>query len=387
MLRFLTAGESHGQLLMGIIEGIPAGLELVDEDINRDLSRRQKGYGRGGRMRIEADRVEIVCGVRWGKTLGGPIGLVIRNRDWVNWSDKMSPDPSFSNCVEAEVSPRPGHADLPGLIKYNHKDIRNVLERASARETAMRVALGAVAKKLLRQFNINIISHVIEIGGIKARPINLSPEEIRSLAEESELRCVDRDAEKGMKQEIDKARKNGDTLGGIFEIIVTNPPPGLGSYIQWDQRLNARLAFALMSIHAIKGVEIGLGFEVARKPGSQVHDPIYYDKEKKIFYRKTNRAGGIEGGITNGEDIILRAAMKPIATLYNPLDSVNVLTKEPVRATVERSDICAVPAASIVGEAMVALEMAKAFLEKFGGDSIEEVKRNYRSYMEYVKGV
>lgn len=385
MLRFLTAGESHGQLLMGIMDGIPAGLELLDEDINRDLSRRQVGYGRGGRMRIERDAVEITCGVRWGKTMGGPVGLIIRNRDWVNWSQKMSPDPSFSGSAEAETCPRPGHADLPGVIKYGHDDIRNVLERASARETAMRVALGAVARKLLGQFNIKIVSHVVEIGGVRARILKVPPDAIGELAEQSDLRCVDKKAEARMKVKIDEAKRNGDTLGGIFEIIVINPPPGLGSYSQWDKRLNARLAFAVMSIQAIKGVEIGIGFEGARRYGSKVHDPIYYDEKQREFYRKTNRAGGIEGGITNGENIVVRAAMKPIATLYSPLDSVDIVTRKPVRATVERSDICAVPAASVVGEAMVALEVANAFLEKFGGDSMKEIKKNYHSYMEHVK--
>ncbi len=387
MIRFLTAGESHGQLLMGIIEGIPSGLELTVSDINPDLARRQIGYGRGDRMRIEKDTVEITCGVRWGKTLGTPVGLLIKNRDWVNWSEKMSPDPSSADCMAAETKPRPGHADLQGIIKYSHNDTRNVLERASARETAMRVALGAVAKKFLNLFDINIFSHVVELGGIKIEVKDISPEAIMEKAESSELRCIDEQAETQMRKLIDDAKKKGDTVGGVFEIIITNAPTGLGSYSQWDKRMNARLAYSLMSIQAIKGVEVGLGFESAERFGSAVHDAIYYDDENKRFYRKTNRAGGIEGGITNGENIILRAAMKPIATLYSPLESVDVRTKKPFKASIERSDICAVPAASVVGEAMAAIEMANAMLEKFGGDSVEESKRNYLAYMEYVKGI
>jgi len=387
MLRFLTAGESHGQLLMGVIDGVPAGVELTSHDIDKELSRRQVGYGRGGRMRIEKDRVEITCGVRWGKTIGSPVGLLIRNKDWVNWSDRMSIDPSFSGCVPPETRPRPGHADLSGIIKYSHNDIRNVLERASARETAMRVALGAVAKKILEIFDIKVVSHVIEIGGVKARFRGLSPNVIGEMAERSDLRCVDKRAEIRMKSRIEEAKKRGDTVGGVFEVIVTNAPPGLGSYSQWDRRINARIAYAVMSIQAIKGVEIGVGFGASRRFGSEVHDAIYYDEERCRFYRKTNRAGGIEGGMTNGEDIIVRAAMKPIATLYRPLDSVDIVTKRPFKASVERSDFCAVPAASVVGEAMVTIEIANAFLEKFGGDSIEEIKRNYEGYIEYVKRI
>lgn len=387
MIRFLTAGESHGQLLMGIIEGIPSGLDLIAEDINKDLARRQIGYGRGGRMRIEKDTVEITCGVRWGKTLGSPVGLLIKNRDWINWSEKMSPDPLSAGCMNPETKPRPGHADLQGIIKYSHGDTRNVLERASARETAMRVALGAVAKKFLNIFGINILSHVVELGDIKIKPKDMSTDEIMKKAEKSELRCIDKKAEVQMKKLIDNAKKKGDSVGGVFEVIITNAPVGLGSYSQWDKRMNARLAYSLMSIQAIKGVEVGLGFNSARMPGSEVHDPIYYDEKAERFYRKTNRAGGIEGGITNGENIILRAAMKPIATLYTPLESVDFKTKKPFKASIERSDICAVPAASVVGEAMTAIEMANAILEKFGGDSAEEVKRNYMAYMECVKKI
>ncbi len=387
MLRFLTAGESHGQLLMGVIEGIPSGLAITADDINSDLARRQTGYGRGGRMRIEKDVAEITCGVRWGKTLGSPVGLIIKNRDWANWTDSMSPDPSMSDCLPPETKPRPGHADLCGIIKYAHSDVRNVLERASARETAMRVALGAVAKSFLRNFSVRIISHVTEIGGIKARPARVSLDLLSDIVEKSELRCADKKAEAGMKRKIDEAKKKGDTVGGIFEIITTNVPAGLGSYSQWDRRMNARLAYAVMSIQAIKGVEIGIGFDAASRFGSVVHDAIYYDRSRHGFYRKTNRAGGIEGGITNGENIIVRAAMKPIATLYSPMDSVDVKTKRPFKATIERSDYCAVPAASVVGEAMVAVEIANAFLVKFGGDSMDEIQRNYQGYLDYISEI
>lgn len=391
MMRYLTSGESHGQALLGILEGVPSGLSISEEVINTNLARRQKGYGRGDRMKIEKDQVEIISGVRRGVSLGGPIGMIIRNRDWASWQEVMA--------VKGEVRegrvvtrPRPGHADLPGAIKYSHTDIRNVLERASARDTAMRVAVGSIAKILLGEFGIDAISHVIEIGGVRAGHQDIPPATLFKRAERSELRCADQVAEMEMMKVIDSARERGDTVGGIFEMIVINPPVGLGSYSQWDRRLGARLAMALASIQAIKGVEIGLGFEAARLPGSKVHDEIYYKKSKaqgsKIkggFFRKTNNAGGIEGGITNGEDIIIRAAMKPIATLYRPLKSVDIASKRQFEASVERSDICAVPAASVIGEAVVAFEVAKAMLEKFGGDSIKEMKRNYKAYMEYVE--
>lgn len=387
MLRFLTAGESHGQLLIGVIDGIPSGLGLTAQDINPDLARRQIGYGRGGRMRIEKDTAEITCGVRWGKTLGSPLGLLIRNQDWVNWTDRMSPDPAMSDCIPPETKPRPGHADLCGIIKYAHNDVRNVLERASARETAVRVALGAVAKTFLRSFSVNILSHVTEIGGVRVKPRKMSLDVLSDRAEKSELRCADKKSEALMKKKIDEAKRKGDTVGGVFEVIAANVPPGLGSYAQWDRRMNARLAFAVMSIQAIKGVEIGIGFEAAGRFGSDVHDAICYDRSKHKFYGMTNRAGGIEGGITNGENIIVRAAMKPIATLYSPMDSVDIKTRKPFKATVERSDYCAVPAASVVGEAMVAVEIANAFLEKFGGDSMDEVQRNYQGYLDYLSRI
>lgn len=384
MLRFLTAGESHGELLMGIIEGVPAGLLIRVTDIDRDLGRRQGGYGRGSRMKIEKDSVKIYTGVRWGRTLGSPVGLMIRNRDWENWRDKMSPDPMFLNSAAAVTRPRPGHADLAGALKYGTFDIRNIIERSSARETAMRVAVGAVAKRLLEEFGIEVVSHVLSIGGVYAKVTKSSPKEIKKRAEASELRCSDPEAEKRMLRKIDAARAAGDSLGGIFEVIVTGVPAGLGSHTHWDRKLDGKLAAALMSIQAIKGVEIGAGFGTANRPGSLVHDEIYWSK-KDGFYRKTNMAGGIEGGITNGENIILRAAMKPIPTLMKPLRSVDMASKKPFKAGVERSDVCAVPAAGVVAEAAVAFELAAAMLEKFGGDSIDEMKRNYLGYDKYMR--
>jgi chorismate synthase len=394
MLKFLTAGESHGRCLIGILEGIPSGLRIFENDINRDLSRRQKGFGRSIRMEIEEDRVEILSGVRWGSTIGSPIALIIQNKDWANWKEAMSVSPDFEGSSPSVTRPRPGHADLAGAIKYGQRDIRNVLERSSARETAMRVALGAIAKRLLAEFGIKIISHVIEIGMIKADIKGLSLEDIEAKAEASDVRCADPSASQRMISRIKEAMDKGDSLGGIFEIIVSRLPIGLGSYMQWDKRLDGRLAKALMSIQAIKGVEIGIGFEGSRRFGSEVHDEIFYEKsrvesrESRVgFYRKTNNAGGIEGGMTNGEDIVLRAVMKPIPTLRKPLRSVDFITKEPFEASYERSDVCAVPSAGVVAESMVALELADAMLEKFGGDSLEETKRNYEGYIEYVKSL
>lgn len=383
MLRFLTAGESHGELLMGIIEGMPAGLLIRVTDIDRDLNRRQVGYGRGNRMKIEKDTVKIYTGVRWGKSLGSPIGLIVRNKDWENWRDKMSSDPMFLNSSAAVTRPRPGHADLPGTLKYNTYDVRNILERSSARETAMRVAVGAVAKRLLEEFGIEVISHVLSIGGVYAK-VKGSLQEIKKRAEASELRCADGEAEKRMIRQIEAARAAGDTLGGIFELIVTGVPLGLGSHVHWDRKLDAKLTAALMSIQAIKGVEVGAGFGVANRPGSAVHDEIFWNK-KEGFYRKSNMAGGIEGGMSNGEQIVLRAAMKPIPTLMKPLRSVDIASKKPFKATVERSDVCAVPAAGVVAEAAVACVLAAEMVEKFGGDSIDEMKRNYQSYVKQLR--
>ncbi len=384
-LRYITAGESHGKALTGILEGIPSGLLLSSEDIDGDLKRRQGGYGRGGRMKIESDHAEIISGVRWGKTIGSPITLLIVNRDFKNWAEGMSSDPAFAGSIPPVTKPRPGHADLTGAIKYDHYDVRNILERSSARETAMRVALGAIAKKFLSVFNINIGSFVVRIGNIT---IQNSEKELLALSEKAEkspVRCPDAAASKRMVGIINKAIKEGNSLGGIFEVFVIGAPVGLGSHIQWDRKLDGRLARALMSIQAIKGVEIGLGFEMGKRLGSEVMDEILYNQGSGIFYRKTNNAGGIEGGMTNGMPIILKAAMKPIPTLRKPLRSVDIVTKGPIKAAYERSDICAVPAAAVVGEAMSALTIADAFLEKFGGDGMIETRRNYDSYMEHVK--
>jgi chorismate synthase len=383
MLRYLTAGESHGQCLTAILEGIPSGLPLRAEQIDHDLARRQKGYGRGGRMRIEQDRVDFLAGVRKGHTLGNPITLLIRNKDWENWKEIMSPEPGPPATEKVVTCPRPGHADLVGAIKYNHRDIRNVLEKASARETAIRVAVGAVAKRLLAEFGMNVYSYTVAIGGVTVTlGKDLSVEEAFERAEKSDVRCPDEATSEKMVARIREAKHKGDTLGGIFEVVVTNPPLGLGSYAQWDRRLTGRLAMALMSIQAMKGVEVGMGFEAAQRFGSEVHDEIFYDQG---FTRGGNNAGGLEGGITTGQPIVLRTAMKPISTLYNPKKSVDILTKQPVEATIERSDICTVPAAGVVGEAVVAYEMASAFIEKFGGDTLQELRRNYDAYQDYVK--
>jgi len=383
MLRFLTAGESHGQSLVAIIEGIPAGLSLTAERIDRDLTRRQLGFGRGGRMKIESDRAQITSGVRHGLTIGSPIALLIDNQDWDNWSVKMAVGP-VDEPVETARSPRPGHADLSGALKTGQKDIRNILERASARETAARVAVGAVAKTLLSEIGVTIISHVVQIGSVKAgagRPGADAADKIDS----SPVRCLDPEATVAMVEEIKKAAGAKDTVGGIFEVIIYGCPPGLGSYTQWDRRLNANLCRALAAIPAIKGVEVGDGFELACRLGSQVHDEIAHDSLRGYF-RATNRAGGIEGGMSNGEAIILRAAMKPIPTLGAGLKTVDIVSKEVTTALSERSDICALPAAAVIGEAMAALELAGAALEKFGGDSLAEFKRNVDGYLEQIKG-
>lgn len=393
VLRYLTAGESHGPQLTAIIEGLPAGVPVLADTINRDLARRQKGYGRGGRMKIETDTVEILSGVRWGETLGSPVTLSVINRDWANWNEKMSSRPEHRDDSIAVTRPRPGHADLSGAMKYAHTDVRNILERSSARETAVRVAVGAVAKQLLGEFGIRVGGYVTGIGGISVTPPCLPYEELWQIAAGSELFCCDPLFEDSLKKSIDTAKAAGDTLGGIIEVQVLGCPPGLGSHVQWDRKLDARLALSLMSIQAIKGVEIGLGFGVAERPGSKVHDEIFYDVEAlesgalTPIYRTTNNAGGIEGGMSNGEPIVLRAAMKPIPTLYKPLRSVDMVTHEPFEAAVERSDTCAVPAALVVAEAVVATEIAAAFLDKFAGDSLVEIRRNYSGYCEQVRCV
>ena len=381
MLRYLTAGESHGPMLTAILEGIPANLSLVAEEINLDLGRRQRGYGRGGRMRIEKDEANIVGGVRHGLTMGGPIAILIANRDWENWKRTMDAKPvdREADPKEPVTRPRPGHADLGGALKYEQRDIRNVLERASARETAARVAVGAVCKRLLREFDIEVFSHVTEIGGIVAKVDGLSFAQSRDRAEDSDVRCADAEAGEAMMRKIDEARKRGTSLGGVFEVIAINVPIGLGSYVHWDRKLDGRLAQAVMSIQAIKGVEIGLGFEGAKRFGFETHDEIFYEDGR--FVRKTNRAGGLEGGVSNGQPIVVRGAMKPISTQYAPMASVDLLTKEPFKASIERSDICSVPAAGVIGEAVVAFEIARALREKVGGDSLEEMTRNYRGYL------
>ena len=385
MLRYLMAGESHGKALTAILEGIPAGLEILEEEINIDLARRQKGYGRGGRMKIETDKTEILNGVRWKKALGHPITLIIRNKDWENWIEKMDPQGEMTEELKEILitKPRPGHADLTGYLKYDQYDIRNILEYASARNSAIRVAVGGICKKLLKEFGIKIFSYVTEIGGIKADYENMTYEEILNTIDEEKLKTPDKKAEEKMIEIIKKAKENGDTVGGVFEVVATGLPVGLGSYTHWDKRLDGRLAQSFMSIQAIKGVEIGLGFDNARRLGSEVHDEIFYDA-KKGYCRKENNAGGLEGGMSNGENIVVKAAMKPIPTLYKPLKSVDVNTKEPFEASVERSDASAVPAASVIGEAVMSYELAKAFLEKFGGDSMTEIRNNYNSYMEQI---
>lgn len=380
-LRFLTAGESHGPCLTAILEGIPAGLRLRRDAIDRDLARRQQGYGRGGRMRIERDQAEILSGVRFGETLGGPITLSVRNRDWENWTDRMAAfgEPSGEKVTAA----RPGHADLAGLQKYARQDVRDILERSSARETTMRVAVGAVCKEFLRACGVEVVSQVTAIGGAAVDEAKLDRSAIGTAENGSELNCYDAMAEEEMKKRIREAKEKGDTLGGVFEVMVRNVPVGLGSHIQWDRRLDARLAGAMMSIQAIKGVEIGAGFRCAELPGSQIHDEMYLDGEGRV-YRKTNRAGGLEGGMSNGEEILIRAAMKPIPTLMQPLHSIDVESKQEVLACRERSDTCAVSAASVVGEAMTAFVMAQAMVEKFGGDSMRDVLSAVAAYRDRI---
>ncbi len=378
-LRFLTAGESHGQALVGILEGIPAGLALEAAFIDEQLRRRQLGHGRGRRMQIEHDRVVIAAGVRHGATLGSPIALFVRNQDYENWSDVMRVAPGGDLERRAVHVPRPGHADLPGAVKDGHRDLRNVLERASARETAMRVALGAVARRLLEEFGVAIASRVVSIGSVSdpADADAIPVPGLNALADASPVRSLGADASDRMVAVIDEAKAAGDTLGGVFEVRASGLPVGLGSHAHWDRRLEGELARALMSLNGIKGVEIGLGFAAAGAPGSQAHDELFAREGSARPVRRTNRAGGIEGGMTNGEALVARAAMKPLATLMKPLRSVNLETGEETEAHVERSDVCAVPAAAVIGEALAALVLADAFLAKFGGDSVEEVRAHH----------
>ncbi|WCK56081.1 chorismate synthase [Aneurinibacillus sp. Ricciae_BoGa-3] len=384
-MRYLTAGESHGPQLTAIIEGVPSNLPISIEKVNEQLKRRMKGYGRGRRMQIESDEVRIVGGVRHGRTTGAPICLVVENRDWTHWEKIMSPEPQEGEGEEKRrVSrPRPGHADLNGALKYNQRDMRNILERSSARETAIRVAVGAVGRQLLEQFEITVGGQVLQIGEVTAKRIDVGIHELIEKTESSPVRCLDEEAARKMMELIDKAKADGDSLGGIVEVQAEGLPIGLGSHVQWDRKLDARLAQAIMSIQAFKGVEIGIGFEAAGRPGSQVHDEIILDDEGN-YTRKTNRAGGLEGGMSNGLPVIVRGVMKPIPTLYKPLNSIDIDTKEAFTASIERSDSCAVPAASVVAEAVVCWTLAEAFMEKFGGDSLEEMKANYDRYLEHV---
>lgn len=388
MLRFTTAGESHGRALVATVEGLPAGLPVVVDQINRELKRRQWGYGRGGRMKIEQDEVEILSGVRHGLTLGSPVAMLIENRDWANWTDVMSVDPLASPPERSRElkRPRPGHADLAGGQKFAARDLRNVLERASARETAARVACGALARQLLFQFGIELRSHVTQLGGIPDPALELTWEEIDSISDDAPLRCADHDAERQMIELIDARREAGDTLGGIFEVVARGVLPGLGSHTSWDSKLDGRLAQAIMSIPAVKAVAIGSGIEASSLPGSEVHDEIVYNRETSAFIRETNRAGGLEGGITNGEELRLRGHLKPLSTLRRALRSVDIDTKEDALAGFERSDITAVPAAGVIGEAMVALVLGAALREKFGGDSLGEMMRNFEGYREQLRG-
>ena len=387
MLRFLTAGESHGPALTAIVGGMVAGLPISTPYINEQLARRQGGYGRGGRMKIEKDQVQFLSGVRGGYTTGSPITMQISNRDWINWSEIMAAGSEAKLEERTVTRPRPGHADLAGAIKYNHQDIRNVLERSSARETAARVAVGTLTRRLLEELGITILGFVRRIGSVEATLVeNLQPKELQAKTSHSQLLCPDSQAEAAMIQEIDRAKEQGDSLGGVFEIRAYGLPVGLGSHVHWDRKLDSRLAGALMGIQAIKGVEIGLGFATAALPGSQVHDEIFYSRDQS-FHRQTNGAGGIEGGISNGEPVVVRAAMKPIPTLYKPLLSVDIKNKEPFAASVERSDVCAVPAACVVGEAVVAWELAVAMIEKFGGDSLEEIKDRVQDWQHRIRQV
>ena len=382
-LRFVTAGESHGPGLTAIVEGLPAGLELRPEDIDRDLARRQLGHGRGGRMKIEKDRAEVVAGVRHGRTLGSPVALRIENRDYRNWEERMNPWPVDAPVEEVHL-PRPGHADLAGVMKYGHSDVRNVLERASARETAARVAAGALAKTYLRDLGVAIRSHVTRIGAVAApeRDDDPVPEDFDAV-DESPVRCLDAAASDAMVAEIDTARKANESLGGVFEVRAFGVVPGIGSYVSWEERLDGRLAAAIMSIQAIKGVGIGDGFDLAGRVGSKAHDEIFFSEERGYF-RDSNRAGGLEGGMTTGDPLVVRAAMKPLPTLTKPLRSVDIATREPAQALRERTDSCTVPAAAVVGEAMVALVLAAAYGEKLGGDHVDDVKAALGAYEERI---
>jgi chorismate synthase len=394
MLRYQTAGESHGEALVALLSGMPAGLKIELSFLDRELWRRQQGYGRGGRMKIERDRAHILSGIRNGATIGSPISILLENKDWKNWQESLpvgEGDPARHKAVK---SPRPGHADLAGALKYNFREARYVLERASARESAARVALGAVAKLFLRELGIEVLSHVLAVGNASLSDAEVPWEKICALAEKDEilLNCADPEAEQRMKAEVDQALRTGDSVGGVFEVVAHHVPPGLGTYASWDERLDGLLAQAVMSLQAVKAVEIGVGVAAAASPGSQVHDEIGYSRQKGNgaaaftgFVRKRNHAGGVEGGISNGEDILVRGYLKPISTLRRPLESVDFATREPVKAAYERSDVCVVPAAGVAAEAMVALTLARCALEKFGGDSMTETVRNFRGYCQQLQ--
>jgi chorismate synthase len=388
MFRFTTAGESHGRALVAIVEGLPAGMPVDVEQINHQLKRRQQGYGRGARMKIEQDQVEILSGVRHGLTLGSPLSLLIENKDWANWTEVMSAEPRDLTPEKSRrvKRPRPGHADLAGGLKYNARDLRDVLERASARETTARVACGGLARQLLANFGVEIHSHVIQLGGIPDKPLELTFDQIAAITDDAPLRCGDEQAQQNMLALIDKVKTEGDTLGGVFEVVARGVVPGLGSHTAWDLKLDGRLAQAVMSIPAVKAVALGAGTEASSLPGSEVHDEISYNEETKEFIRASNRAGGLEGGVTNGEEIRVRGHLKPISTLRRALRSVDIDTKQEERAAFERSDITVVPAGGVIGEAMVALVLVAAMREKFGGDSMGEMKRNFEGYREQLKG-
>lgn len=386
MLRFLTAGESHGPELVAVIEGAPAGFEIDLAAINQDLARRQKGYGRGGRMAIERDEARVVSGIRFGRTMGSPVTLIVENRDFKNWEKRMSANPADRGEAKVVTRPRPGHADLAGVLKYNLEDIRDVLERASARETTMRVAAGSFARQLISPFGVKVLGYVASIGSTEARvPPNLEFDELARITETSQVRVADAEAERAIIAEIDACKKEGDTLGGVVEVIAIGLPVGLGSHVQWDRKLDGRLAQALLSLQAVKGVEIGIGFQAARVRGSELHDEIGYDASARRFTRHSNNSGGTEGGMTTGEPMRVRVAFKPLSTLMRPLKSVDLKTKAEAVGAIERSDVCAIPAAAVIAETVVAFELARAFLEKFGGDSLTEITRNYRGYLDQVR--
>jgi len=389
MLRYFTAGESHGEALVAFLSGLPAGLAIDQAFVDRELWRRQQGYGRGGRMKIESDKAHFLSGVHHGKTIGSPIAVLLENRDWQNWKESLPVEPGDPEKHKRVASPRPGHADLAGALKYDFTEARYVLERASARESAARVAIGALAKLFLRELGMEVLSHVIAVGAVSIAEREIAWERIEPLARKSEvlLSCADSEAEQHMKEEVDKVLRTGDSVGGVFEVVARNVPPGLGTYVQWDERLDALLAAAVMSLQAVKAVEIGSGIQAAHSPGSAVHDEIGYQRETGFagFTRTRNNAGGIEGGVSNGQEIRVRGYLKPISTLRRPLQSVDFTTREPVKAAYERSDVCVVPAAGVAGESMVALTLARCALEKFGGDSLGETKRNFQGYLEQLK--